>query len=367
MKNIFIYLTFCLAINASAQVIVKVAPTGVNDVMQKKAKEKKLLYTKTTTAEYKDGYWLQSDASRTKNIYASVLMSKAKNVPYAVYGAIAEYYCLNGANIEENGYPIMDEKPMKNGSYQLFDKKAIFWSPTIGVHELHGDIMRKWQALGSENSFLGFPVTNETATPDGYGRFNFFEGGAIYYHPNLGTFSVPKMIAEVWKKEGWEKGKLGYPISDEIIKNNNSVQKFEFGAVISAKGGAYQVIYNGDKKSRGLYSKWLETGAENSYLGDLVTPNRSYPKNQYQYFAEFQKGYIYESFIKGTNKIDAFVIRKGPIFDYYASKKWEQGYLGLPISDEQSSKKSVEELREQVFQGGVIYYTQSMGAFEKKK
>ncbi len=266
------------------------------------------------------------------------------------------------------GSPISDEfkTPQKNGAGQHFEGGSIYYSTKTGAHEVHGNIRDKWKALGWENSFLGFPTTDETATADGYGKFNFFEGGCIYYHPNLGTFAVPNMIVEVWKKEGWEKGKLGYPISDEIVKNNNSMQKFEFGAIISTKGGAYQVIYNGDKRSRGLYTKWLETGGENSFLGDLVTPNRSYPKNQFQYFAEFQNGYIYESFIKGTSTVNAFIIRKGPIFDYYASQKWEQGHLGLPIGDEVSNKRTGEEIKAQHFQGGIIYYSPSMGAFEKK-
>jgi uncharacterized protein with LGFP repeats len=301
--------------------------------------------------------------------------------PYAVWGDIFKLYDKmlagdvsgGGSNkrmVIKNqklfiGAPKSDEfaTPQIKGAGQHFEGGSIYWSQATGAHEVHGDILGKWKSLGWENSFLGFPTTDETPTPDGYGRFNFFEGGAIYYHPNLGTFAVPKMIAEVWKKNGWEKGKLGYPISDEIIKNNNSVQKFEFGAVISTKASAYQVIYNGTNRQRGLYNKWIETGAENSYLGDLVAPNRNYPKNPFQYFAEFQKGYIYESFTKGTNKVDAFVIKKGPIFNYYASKKWEQGDLGLPVSDELSLGNG--DLK-QVFQNGTIYYSPTQGAFEKK-
>jgi uncharacterized protein with LGFP repeats len=60
--------------------------------------------------------------------------------------------------------------------------------------------------------------------------------------------------------------------------------------------------------------------------------------------------------------VDAFVIHKGPIFDYYASKKWEQGYLGLPTSDVYDIGDGVA----QNFQGGIVYYTKSQGAFEKK-
>ncbi len=267
------------------------------------------------------------------------------------------------------GAPMGDEfrTPTKPGAGQHFEGGSIYWSQPTGAHEVHGDILNKWKNSGWENSFLGFPKTDEKATPDGYGRFNAFEGGMIYFHPHLGTFAVPNMIVNVWSKQGWEKGKLGYPVSDEIIKNNNSTQYFEFGAVISTKAGPYQTIYNSSRNTRGLYNKWRETGGVDSYLGDLVTPNRGYPKIRISQFAEFQKGFIYESFVKQSNssqdKEDAFVILKGPIFDYYASKKWEQGYLGLPVSDEYPSGDGVA----QNFQGGIIYYTKALGAFEKKK
>jgi uncharacterized protein with LGFP repeats len=261
------------------------------------------------------------------------------------------------------GAPISDEfkTPNKNGVGQHFEGGSIYWSPATGSHEVHGAIKDKWAAMGWENSFLGFPVTDETITPDGYGRYNFFEGGAIYYHPNLGTYAIPRIIAEVWKKEGWEKGTLGYPTSDEIIKNNNSVQYFEFGAVISTKGGSYKVIYNSLRSKNGLYTKWRQTGGIDSYLGDLVAPNKNYPKTFRYHFAEFQNGFIYEN--PTINENPAFVIKKGPFFDYYAKQKWETGALGFPMSDEKIKKDGTLF---QNFDHGTVFYSKSLGAFEQK-
>lgn len=311
------------------------------------------------------------------NFDAAVYCKSETSNAYAVWGDIFAKYSkfLTGdspkklergaTNINQKyflGAPTSDEfrTPNKNGAGQHFEGGSIYWSPATGAHEVHGAIKDKWASLGWENSFLGFPTTDETTTPDGFGRFNFFEGGAIYYHPHLGTFAVPKMIAEVWKKEGWEKGKLGYPVSDEIIKNNNSVQYFEFGAAISTKASPYKVIYNSLRANYGLYTKWRATGGIDSYLGDLVTANKNYPK-QYQYhFVEFQNGFIYEN----AGVSNAFVIKKGPFFDYYASKKWETGYLGLPISDEILSR---DNFTIQKFEGGTILYNPTTGAFEKKR
>jgi uncharacterized protein with LGFP repeats len=306
------------------------------------------------------------------NFTASVYVKEGYSEAYAVWGEILKYYddVLVFSKKQKNilGAPTTDEfkTPNKNGAGQHFEGGSIYWSASTGAHEVHGAIKDKWASMGWENSYLGFPVSDETATPDGYGRFNFFEGGAIYYHPNLGTFAVNKQIAEIWKKEGWERGKLGYPTSDEIIKNNNSVQFFEFGAVVSTHASPYMVIYNYYKNAHGLYTKWKEIGNIDATIGGLVIPNKNYPRPHDLYFAEFERGYIYESVVAVPNssigKQDAFVIKKGPIFNYYASKNWEQGYLGLPISDEMPS----ENFTIQKFQGGTIYYSSSTGAFEKR-
>jgi uncharacterized protein with LGFP repeats len=284
-----------------------------------------------------------------------------KDEAFAMWGAIRdEFFGLELRNKGKIiGYPITDEfkTPNKSGAGQHFNAGSIYWSAATGANEIHGAIRDKWAALGWENSWLGFPKTAEILTSDGFGRYNNFEGGSIYFHPHLGTYAIPNMIKTVWEKEGKERGKLGYPLSDEIIKNNNSVQLFEFGAVISTKAGAYKTIFNSLRGSNGLYTKWKETGGVNSYLGDLVTANKNYPKMYKYHFAEFEKGYIYED---GTK---AFVIKKGPIFNYYASQGWEAGRLGLPIEDE---KTTADGTIYQGFQNGTVYYTKALGAFERK-
>lgn len=319
--------------------------------------------------------------STFSNFTAAVYCKPNAPEAFAVWGDIYKQYnaMLLGKTIKNKegrlesidqkyfiGAPLSDEfkTPNKAGAGQHFEGGSIYWSPNTGAHEVHGAIKDKWAALGWENSFLGFPTSDETATPDGIGRYNFFEGGAIYFHPNLGTFAIPKLIIEVWKKEGWEKGKLGYPVGDEIVKNNNSVQYFEFGAIISTKAGPYKVIYNSFREKNGAYTKWRTTGGVDSYLGDLVTPNKNYPKEYRSFFVEFKNGFIYENPKLIVNKqITAFVILKGPIFDYYAKKGWEAGTLGFPISDE---AKTSDGTIYQNFERGTIYYSKTLGAYEMK-
>lgn len=58
-------------------------------------------------------------------------------------------------------------------------------------------------------------MTNELGTPDGFGRFNHFQGGSIYWSPGTGAWNVQGAIRARWQQLGWEGSYLGYPTSGE--------------------------------------------------------------------------------------------------------------------------------------------------------
>jgi uncharacterized protein with LGFP repeats len=100
---------------------------------------------------------------------------------------------------------------------------SIYWTPWTGAHEIHGEIRDKWKALGWERSPLGYPVTDQTATPDGRAAYNHFAGnrtgtadGSIYLVPNYGALSVYGCVRSIWAANGWETGPYGYPTTDTI-------------------------------------------------------------------------------------------------------------------------------------------------------
>ncbi len=79
-----------------------------------------------------------------------------------------------------------------------------------------GAIRERWAALGWEAGPLGYPVTNELATPDGVGRYNHFSRAAsVYWSPATGAHGVWGAIRERWAALGWERGYLGLPVSSE--------------------------------------------------------------------------------------------------------------------------------------------------------
>lgn len=140
---------------------------------------------------------------------------------WCIYGAIWGRYQQFGDLHDPQrkpfmGFPISDEQaaggiPSAPQRVVHFDSADLFWSQVTGVHEIHGAIRDNWNS----NQFLGLPITDETTTPDGIGRFNHFQNGVIYWTPATGAHSVHGAILDRWSNLGWEQSYLGYPISDE--------------------------------------------------------------------------------------------------------------------------------------------------------
>jgi uncharacterized protein with LGFP repeats len=126
------------------------------------------------------------------------------------------------------------------GRARDFQNASIYWTATTGAHEIHGDIRIHYGRVGGHRGFLGYPVTDETGTPDGVGRFNHFEGGSIYWTPSTGAWEVHGAIRELWAEMGWERSFLRYPVSDERDMPGGRISIFQGGKVEwTPTGGAH--------------------------------------------------------------------------------------------------------------------------------
>jgi|SRR5829696_378518 uncharacterized protein with LGFP repeats len=134
------------------------------------------------------------------------------------------------------------------GRVRDYQGGSIYWSPASGAFEVHGGIRLKYGALGGPSGFLGFPITDETGTPDGVGRFNHFQGGSIYWTPHAGAFEVHGLIRDQWQSMGWETSFLGYPRSDEQPGPNGQgrISRFDGGSIHWTPEGGAKVLRNID-------------------------------------------------------------------------------------------------------------------------
>lgn len=111
-----------------------------------------------------------------------------------VHGAIRAKWEALGGSGGLLGFPVSDEERVVVGTRELgrfsrFEKGVIYWSPRTGAQEVHGAILSEWENIwGGATGPLGFPTSDETATPTSGGRFNNFERGCLVWHPDSSPF-----------------------------------------------------------------------------------------------------------------------------------------------------------------------------------
>ncbi|MFG1791199.1 LGFP repeat-containing protein [Nocardia sp. NPDC049149] len=140
------------------------------------------------------------------------------------------------------GYPTTDEivNPDKVGRRQHFTGSTIYWKLNE-AYSIGGRIFDKWGETGWEQGFLGYPTSDETATPDGVGRFNRFERGVVYWTFPTDAHPVAGAILDQWSKAGYERSKYGYPTSDERGAGSRREQDFQHGKITWPNDAADEV------------------------------------------------------------------------------------------------------------------------------
>lgn len=233
-----------------------------------------------------DGRWLATD-EEDKQTYVGLFETVR---PLAIRGPIAVKWSELGAEQSFLGQPLTDEMaaPDGVGRFNQFQGGGIYWTPDTSAHEVHGAIRNKWAELGWERGFLGYPLIDETATPDAVGRYNHFQGGSIYWHPDASAHEVHGAIRDKWAELGWERGFLGYPLIDETATPDGvgRFNHFQGGSIYwHPDTGAHEV-------HGAIRDKWEELGWERSALGYPTTDERPMPDGVGR-FSDFQGGSIH--------------------------------------------------------------------------
>ncbi|MFC4001456.1 PQQ-dependent sugar dehydrogenase [Prauserella oleivorans] len=158
----------------------------------------------------------------------------------AVYGAIYDKYLALGGH-RVHGVPTTDESatPDGTGRYNHFTgmtgtgmPTSIYWTASTGAHGVWGAIRDRWRVLGWERGPLGYPTTDESVTPDGRGRYNHFsKSGSIYWTAGTGARDVYGAIRQRWAALGWERSYLGYPTSGEFAVPGGRRNNFQRGYI----------------------------------------------------------------------------------------------------------------------------------------
>lgn len=143
----------------------------------------------------------------------------------------AKYNKLGGPN-GFLGLPTSSEiwNPDGIGKRAVFqNNSSIYWRPGIGAFQIGGAIGARWGALGHENSPLGYPTTDQLTNPDGVGKRNWFQGGAIYWHQATGAWEVWGQILTQWGVAGHERSNWGYPTNTEAGPGSSPTAEPSYG------------------------------------------------------------------------------------------------------------------------------------------
>ncbi|WP_091942293.1 PQQ-dependent sugar dehydrogenase [Trujillonella endophytica] len=205
-----------------------------------------------------------------------------------VHGAILMTYLAIGGHVVL-GEPVTDETttPDGRGRYNHFrlNTSSVYWTPETGAHAVYGEIRGLWAALGWELGPHGYPRTSELTTPNGRGRYNDFQNGGIYWRPGFGPRSVYGAIYQAWARMGWEGGLLAFPLTDETSTPDRigRFNHFEGGSIYWTPRTGAHAVYGA------ILARWRGLGWELSYLGYPISGEYSIPGGRR---SDFERGYI---------------------------------------------------------------------------
>ena len=304
------------------------------------------------------------------------------------YEKIEEAYELLGGE-EKFGAKVGAVSTNKNtGIYwQQYENGYVLGNTKYGFYESSGPIREVWKSFGFEGGKLGFPVDNIKTNEETGIIFQQYQNGYIVGSDKTGYYESMGGIRDYWCKNGFEGGKMGFPVGN--IRTDKATggeyQAYENGIVIgSAKTGYYVIseeylqkwlknpseyglpsedetdkqltlqaalftsdgfIISGD-----IYKKWLSLD-----LGKPIDILRS-NKNTGIYWQEYEKGYVL-----GNAKY-GFYESSGPIRQVWRSFGFEGGKLGFPVDDIRTNEKS--GIVFQQYQKGYIVGKDDLGYYE---
>lgn len=182
----------------------------------------------TPDGKGKYNHLYSTDYSKAGSIYWT-----AQTGAHLVKGNILSKWAATGWERGPLGYPTTDQATAvkTDSQYNNFQQGSIYSSPQYGERYVVGEIYKKWGQYRYDAGFLGKPMTDETKTPDGKGRYNVFEGGSVYWSAASGAHSIGGKIRDGWAAIGWERSWLGYPTSDEYNIPGGKGQDFQGGYI----------------------------------------------------------------------------------------------------------------------------------------
>ena len=149
---------------------------------------------------------------------------------------------------ETNGVAEVVVGSDKKGRASEFERGTVYFHPSTGAIAIPGSdpkiagsgILRAFHNAGGLKA-IGYPVRpfDFIQTKTFRGAVQAFQGGALYIRDGYEATLVKGVIGQRWAQEGYEKGRLGWPLTSELNNGTGGkIQQFEFGTLEWDPSGA---------------------------------------------------------------------------------------------------------------------------------
>ncbi|GAA1634364.1 hypothetical protein GCM10009700_21910 [Brevibacterium sanguinis] len=127
-----------------------------------------------------------------------------------------------------------DVKGVDGAKARNYEKGVVYWSQKTGAYHVTGAIASAYK--GEAITQLGLPVSTEKGGLKGGGVYQTFSKGSFHWSPQTGAAYTTGSLLKYWKDKGYERGHLGYPKSNPVIKDGRAEQLFEGAKLVWAEG-----------------------------------------------------------------------------------------------------------------------------------
>lgn len=210
------------------------------------------------------------------------------------------------------------------------------WFGTTPTIPIKGSIKTKYDSLGNARTLLGNAVNTEKSGANGF-WWQQFERGYIVGTFNTGYFVSKGSIRDKWAATGFQKGRMGLPLSDEKYDRVNKIysQDYQGGEIVSHSNGNIQATIKGS-----IYASYK------SFNGKYRAPLREEQGDKKgNWWQSFSNGVIFGNFSNG------YYESSGSIRDKWAEAGFQSSEVGIPTGN---IERTSSDCYSQNYTNGVI-------------
>lgn len=238
----------------------------------------------------------------------------------------------------------------KIAGIRVWNTVPLQYLPELGRAESEGfgAIASRHEDMGGDGGSLGPAKAAEQTLADG--RWRMFTNGAIAWKADTGARVIPAPMHNLYNSSR-VRTSLGFPIVDEAARNGVRALYFEKGAIYHSNATGAGAVWGPAYLRYLTLTNVLGLPKNGMAFGSTQNPDLT---------TQFERGRIYYAAHSGAFEVH------GLILEHYLSLGGPNGFLRMPVSDEEPVRNAsgAEIGRVSSFEGGSIYFSGATGAHE---